>query len=230
MDTNNNSKRMHPLIAGAAVSVMVASLTGVAAMTGLLPNSHGEGKAAAETAQATPAKVVESKPAAVAKVAKPAQQLASYDEERRPAPAPAPARENYRSDALYRSSEYGQSMTQVAQPARVCNSCGRVESVHPVQSQASPSGVGVVGGAVVGGLLGNQVGGGTGRGLATAAGVVGGAVVGNQVEQRSHQGGTAYQIGVRLDNGGYQTYTQESVGDLNIGNRVRIDNGRVYRY
>jgi outer membrane lipoprotein SlyB len=83
---------------------------------------------------------------------------------------------------------------------------------------------------VVGGLLGNQVGGGTGRGLATAAGVVGGAVVGTQVEQRNRQGGTAYQIGVRLDNGGYQTYTQDSVGDLNIGNRVRVDNGRVYRY
>ena len=60
--------------------------------------------------------------------------------------------------------------------------------------------------------------------------VVGGAVVGNQVEQRNRQGGTAYQIGVRLDNGGYQTYTQESIGDLNIGNRVRVDNGRVYRY
>ena len=51
METNKQSKRIHPLIAGAAVSVMVASLTGVAAMTGLLPNSHGEGKAVAEVAQ-----------------------------------------------------------------------------------------------------------------------------------------------------------------------------------
>ena len=110
-------------------------------------------------------------------------------------------------------------------------SYGVVDSIQVINTGA-PGGIGagaVVGG-LVGGLLGNQVGGGTGRGLATAAGVVGGAVVGNQVEQRSHQGGTAYQIGVRLDNGGYQTYTQESVGDLNIGNRVRIDNGRVYRY
>jgi outer membrane lipoprotein SlyB len=111
-------------------------------------------------------------------------------------------------------------------------SYGVVDSIQMVNTQSGPGGIGagaVVGG-LVGGLLGNQVGGGTGRGLATAAGVVGGAVVGNQVEQRSHQGGSAYQIGVRLDNGGYQTYTQESVGDLNIGNRVRIDNGRVYRY
>ena len=228
MDTNNNSKRMHPLIAGAAVSVMVASLTGVAAMTGLLPNSHGEGKAAAETAQATPAKVVESKPAAVAKVAKPApaQQLASYDEERRPAPAPAPApaRENYRSDALYRSSEYGQSMTQAAQPARVCNSCGRVESVHPVQSQASPSGVGVVGGAVVGGLLGNQVGGGNGRTLATIAGAVGGGYAGNEVEKRTRTT-TSYQVRVRMENGQVRNFPYNSQPNWRQGDRVRVVDG-----
>ena len=111
-------------------------------------------------------------------------------------------------------------------------SYGVVDSIQIVNTQGGPGGIGagaVVGG-LVGGLLGNQVGGGTGRGLATAAGVVGGAVVGNQVQQRNRQGGTAYQIGVRLDNGGYQTYTQESVGDLNIGNRVRVDNGQVYRY
>jgi len=111
-------------------------------------------------------------------------------------------------------------------------SYGVVDSIQVVNTQNGPGGIGagaVVGG-VVGGLLGNQVGGGTGRGLATAAGVVGGALAGNQIEQRNRQGGTAYQIGVRLDNGGYQTYTQESIGDLNIGNRVRIDNGHVYRY
>lgn len=111
-------------------------------------------------------------------------------------------------------------------------SYGVVDSIQVVNTQSGPGGIGagtVVGG-LVGGLLGNQVGGGTGRGLATAAGVIGGAVVGNQVEKRTTPGGTAYQIGVRLDNGGYQTYVQESVGDLNIGNRVRVDNGRVYRY
>ena len=109
---------------------------------------------------------------------------------------------------------------------------GVVDSIQVVNTQSGPGGIGagaVVGG-LVGGLLGNQVGGGTGRGFATAAGVVGGAVVGNQVEQRNRQGGTAYQVGVRLDNGSYQTYTEESIGDLNIGNRVRIDNGRIYRY
>jgi len=111
-------------------------------------------------------------------------------------------------------------------------SYGVVDSIQAVSTGSGPGGVGAgaVIGAVAGGLLGNQIGSGTGRGVATAAGVVGGALAGNQVEQRSRQGGTAYQIGVRLDNGTYQTFTQESIGDLNIGNRVRVENGRVYRY
>jgi uncharacterized protein YcfJ len=36
-------------------------------------------------------------------------------------------------------------------------------------------------GAVVGGLLGNQVGGGNGKKLATIAGVIGGGMLGNQI-------------------------------------------------
>ena len=111
-------------------------------------------------------------------------------------------------------------------------SYGVVDSIQVVNTAGGNSGInaGTVIGALAGGILGNQVGGGTGRAVATAAGAVGGAVVGNQVEQRNRQGGTAYQVGVRLDNGTYQTFTQESIGDMNIGNRVRIDNGRVYRY
>lgn len=108
---------------------------------------------------------------------------------------------------------------------------GVVDSIQVVNTGGQGGlGAGALIGGVVGGILGNQVGSGTGRGVATAAGVVGGAVAGNQLEQRSKTAGTAYQIGVRMDNGAYQTFTQESIGDLNIGNRVRIENGRVYRY
>lgn len=108
---------------------------------------------------------------------------------------------------------------------------GVVDSIQVVNTGgAGGIGAGALIGGVVGGILGNQVGAGTGRGVATAAGVVGGAVAGNQIEKNTKPQGTAYQIGVRMDNGTYQTFTQESVGDLNIGNRVRIDNGRVYRY
>ena len=39
-----------------------------------------------------------------------------------------------------------------------------------------------------------------------------------------------YAINVRLDNGEYRTVVQDSVVDLRTGNRVRIVDGRVYRY
>lgn len=112
---------------------------------------------------------------------------------------------------------------------------GVVDSIQVVQTtDGNGSGNNVVGtvlGGVVGGLLGNQVGGGRGRTVATVAGAVGGAMVGNQIEQRNNtQTRNVYQIAVRLDRGGYQTYTQESVGDLRVGNRVRIDGDRVERY
>ena len=41
MEMNQTTKRIHPLVAGAAASVMLVSLVGVAAITGLLPTSHG---------------------------------------------------------------------------------------------------------------------------------------------------------------------------------------------
>jgi uncharacterized protein YcfJ len=40
-------------------------------------------------------------------------------------------------------------------------------------------------GAVVGGLLGNQVGSGNGRKLATVAGMIGGGMLGNQIANQN---------------------------------------------
>jgi hypothetical protein len=34
---------------------------------------------------------------------------------------------------------------------------------------------------------------------------------------------------VRLDNGAYQTVTQQSINDLRVGDQVRIENDRVSR-
>lgn len=110
-------------------------------------------------------------------------------------------------------------------------SYGVVESIQLGQPAATQgSGAGAIIGGVVGGLLGNQVGKGSGRKVATVAGVVGGALAGNEIEKRNGTQRNQYLIGVRLDNGGYQTLAQDSIGDLQIGSRVRVDNNTVYRY
>lgn len=67
-------------------------------------------------------------------------------------------------------------------PARQYSPVPSQPPAAPV-AQNSPVGIGV--GAVVGGLLGNQVGGGNGKTLATIAGALGGGYIGNEVAKKN---------------------------------------------
>lgn len=107
---------------------------------------------------------------------------------------------------------------------------GTVASIQVIRNASGASGIGAVGGGVVGALLGNQIGSGSGRTAATLAGALGGAVVGNEVERNRAPGRDLYQVGVRLDNGDYHNVTMDSVNDLRIGDRVRVTGERAYRY
>lgn len=108
---------------------------------------------------------------------------------------------------------------------------GTIEAIQVSSGEARTSGAGAIVGGLVGALAGNQVGSGGGRTAATVAGGVGGALVGNRVEQnRAAEGQQMYSINVRMDNGEYRKVDQDSVYDLRVGNRVRIVDGRVYRY
>lgn len=66
-------------------------------------------------------------------------------------------------------------------PREVCREVA-VTRHKPVQDSNRITGTAV--GAVVGGLLGNQVGGGNGKKIATVVGAVGGGYAGNQVQGR----------------------------------------------
>lgn len=66
-------------------------------------------------------------------------------------------------------------------PREVCKDV-TVTRQKPVQDQHQLAGTAV--GAVVGGLLGNQVGGGNGKKIATVAGALGGGYAGNKVQER----------------------------------------------
>jgi outer membrane lipoprotein SlyB len=79
---------------------------------------------------------------------------------------------------------------------------------------------GAIGGAVIGGLPGSQVGGGRGQTAATIIGAGGGAVVGNQAAQRSQT--VIWRIGVRYDDGSIATIQQTAAPALRIGDRVRV--------
>lgn len=111
------------------------------------------------------------------------------------------------------------------------NGYGTIESIQVVQDSGHSAAGAIVGG-LVGALAGNQIGSGGGRTAATVAGGVAGAAIGNNVERsrEANNGHAMYQINVRMENGEYRTITQDNVYDLSVGNRVRVVDGRVYRY
>jgi outer membrane lipoprotein SlyB len=105
---------------------------------------------------------------------------------------------------------------------------GVVQSVESVPREQRGVGMGTAAGAVVGGLLGNQVGSGRGRTAATVAGVAGGALAGREMQRNSQAADSpVYRIVVRMDNGSLQNLTQETQPNLQIGERVRLDNGVI---
>lgn len=112
---------------------------------------------------------------------------------------------------------------------------GRVTDVRLVSGAAAPRGnhvAGTVIGAIIGGVLGNQVGGGSGRAAATVLGAVGGAVVGNKIAENQQNAyaanQTVYRVSVQTDSGQMRTYDVSATGDLQPGDRVRVDNGVIY--
>ena len=103
---------------------------------------------------------------------------------------------------------------------------GRVTNIEVVAVDQRGPGAGAVLGAVIGGVLGNQVGKGTGRAVATGAGVVGGAIVGNAIQKRHES--DVYRVTVRFDNGERRTFDYQRIGDMQVGDRVRVDGGELH--
>lgn len=79
---------------------------------------------------------------------------------------------------------------QVSVPQQVC-------TTQPMITQAPPSGAGAVMGALAGGAMGNAIGDGGGRALATMIGLVGGAMVGNNIEGNRSQVQNVQQCGTQ---------------------------------
>jgi uncharacterized protein YcfJ len=88
--------------------------------------------------------------------------------------------------SLAQAQEVGQVISrtavyqQVAVPRQTC-------SQTPVAVQNPTSGAGALMGAIAGGAVGSQIGGGTGQVLATMAGVVGGSILGDRIENPGTQ-------------------------------------------
>ncbi|MFZ6816713.1 glycine zipper 2TM domain-containing protein [Undibacterium sp. Ji22W] len=219
MSDSQAKKSLHPLVAIAAVSVIVLSIVGVAAMTGLLPGSKGEVKSEfADTNLTTLA------PAAPAAVSPEAQSSATKNTASKTSSSSAVNSKQADNQVNKTRDE----VVSAEKPARsICNQCGIIESVHSIEQKAEKgSGVGAVAGAVLGGVLGHQVGGGNGKKLATVAGAVGGGYAGNEIE-KSRNTHTVYEVKVKMENGEMRTFKPEQKPDWREGDRVKLVDGRL---
>ena len=207
------TNRIHPLMAAAAASVIIVSLVGTAAITGVLPSSNSapspqaaalmtsqNGYAPGYAGAPAPAgyvQPVQGQPVGYAQPVQ-AQQIGyaqpvqgAYQQPAAamyaqaapvaaaaPAPAPVVIKETIIKEVPAK---------QAAPKPRtvVHHTYARNDYYAPAPRPApQPNYIGIGTGAVIGGLIGNQVGGGNGKKLATVAGIIGGGMIGNQMINR----------------------------------------------
>lgn len=216
----------------AAVAIILFGIVGIAAFMGWLPNStaHTEEQASTTTGK----DAVLDKNAALDKKEslerkgtseRQADRQASRSSSTAPSsPVPKSSSSSFSSPST-RSS--GATASAPVAQATTCPGCGEIASVREVVTKAKGSGFGAAGGAVVGGVLGNQVGEGRGKDVATAAGVIGGAVAGNEIEKRT-RATKSYEITVRLDNGSTQVINETNPPSWRAGDRVKVVNGVIH--
>jgi uncharacterized protein YcfJ len=188
MEMTQPANRIHPLMAGAAISVILVSLLGAAALTGILPNVHASASPTAPVAAQAP---VVAPPSALAQQVTPpvvaSPQDHGEDAAHRTVVHQYPVRH---AQAPLGSPSYAQASTYPQSPQQAPTTQTAAYSQVPSAAQQpaparqyNPIGIGV--GAVVGGLLGNQVGNGNGKTLATIAGALGGGYLGNEIANRT---------------------------------------------
>lgn len=174
------------------------------------PGAVSEREALASPAPRTPESEIIDEKRSVA-LNQRAQAAPEYGASRALAPAPVQRAAARAYPQALQQSRYdeapGRDARQEMARAPVCAVCGRIESVQAVQHAAPATGVGAVAGGVLGAVVGNQVGKGSGRTAATVLGAVGGGYVGHTVEQRTRTQ-TVYEVRVRMDDGSVRRFTR----------------------
>ncbi|MGQ0530601.1 MAG: glycine zipper 2TM domain-containing protein [Panacagrimonas sp.] len=128
--------------------------------------------------------------------------------------------------AKQRSRERAETRAPEPAPPPVCNDCGTVASIEAVKEKGSGSGAGAVLGAIAGGVIGHQFGSGKGNDAATAAGAIAGGYGGHQAE-KAIRATTYYRVGVKMDNGSYQTVNVADPAGISVGSAVRVSGGNI---
>jgi outer membrane lipoprotein SlyB len=236
MQEITNSKRLHPLLTAAAISVTLFSAVGVAAITGVLPHSIGSSKQSTPPAVAVapeaPAPVSASEPAVVDPTSESTMPPA--------APRSTPKPVQHKKVAKTRPAQVAEAAPAaqaapvpppppapvVEAPKPLPGLLGVVQAVRPVTDTPKTNGSGPILGGLAGAVVGHQVGQGKGNILATVVGAAGGAFGGLAVEDKV-RATQHWDVVVRLDNGATQTLRSDTQPFWHGGERVRLLDGKL---
>jgi uncharacterized protein YcfJ len=120
-----------------------------------------------------------------------------------PAPAPAPV---------------------AARPAPApCYNCGVITKIDKKKKRGKATGLGIVTGALVGGVAGHNIGHGD---SATAAGAIVGGIAGNEIEKQARSK-YYYRVSVRLTGGDVRRLDMGSAEGLYVGQKVKVEGGDI---
>ncbi|WP_086381788.1 glycine zipper 2TM domain-containing protein [Caballeronia sordidicola] len=199
--------RIHPLVAAAAVAVILASGVGIAALTGILPTSK------AVPAPVTAPLVEGQVSGSSASKQAPLKQVADS--------APPTPHHHYEA-----TNERDRAPTEATRAPLADPYSGEVVAVNVVRTAEPTTGLGALGGAVLGGLAGTQVGNGRGRTAATVVGALGGGLAGNTVEHAVHKA-TSYDVQVRMGDGSFRNFSYQVEPGFQVGQRVHVSGDRL---
>ncbi len=206
--------QLHPLLAIAAVAVIVTCLLAIGVMVGLVPSPFLKGRASASaTGQPPLANKAMSDYSLAPRTPAPSS--------RQSATSPRPPVGSTQS-TMPSQTVAGGSTT--APP--ICATCGTVTGVRTIRKQGDASMLGPAAGGLVGGLLGHQIGSGRGNTIATVLGAGAGAAAGTEIERRS-KSTTHYVVDVRMEDGSIRHFTYGSAPGVEAGSKVRVVGGKL---
>lgn len=121
------------------------------------------------------------------------------------------------------------AMAQAAEPLKptskqlkaLCDGCAVVTEVHTESRKGQASGVGAVGGAVAGGVVGKKVG---DSGVATIGGAVVGGLLGHEIEKRVKKH-TVWVVSTTGRDGKVQRHELAQDPQLKAGDTVQPEGG-----
>lgn len=220
------------------IALLAALLAGVYALgrsqSGSAPNEiaapvaaiNGDAAAAPAPGNTETPNALSALPSNVAASASATPKLAQAQPSAKPAAKPSKPASHQAAPAPAAETNMAAAEPEPSKAVARCQECATVLSIKQVMHEGQASGLGAVGGAVLGGLLGNQVGGGNGKKLATVGAAAAGGYFGNEMEKKRNAR-TVWVVKVSFSDNSTRSYEYSEAPRVRVNDTVRVRDGEL---